>query len=145
MKVRLSDINKANPVSDRARTLISFASIVELSSTAMQADRPQWPECSFEPPKLHCPICLHEYHRRELTKHHLVPKSRKGQETVLICAACHKQIHAIFSEKELERRFNTIESLVEAEEFLPWVKWIRKRKPTSKIRVARSGRRSKRR
>jgi hypothetical protein len=75
----------------------------------------------------------------------LVPKSRKGRETVLICAACHKQIHAIFSEKELERRFNTIDSLANAEEFQSWVNWIRKRKPTSKIRTTRSGRRSKRR
>lgn len=96
----------------------------------MQADQSQWP---FDRPTLSCPICLHEYLRRELTRHHLVPKSRKGRETVLICATCHKQIHAIFSEKELERRFNSIDTLVESDEFRSWVKWIRKRKPTSKI------------
>lgn len=93
--------------------------------------------------ELQCPICLHEYDRDELTKHHLVPKSRKGRETVLICVPCHKQIHAIFSEKELERRFNTIDSLVEAEEFRSWVGWIRKRKPTARISVRRSARRKK--
>ncbi|MFK7820281.1 MAG: HNH endonuclease [Planctomycetaceae bacterium] len=103
--------------------------------------RLEWP--FNKPTAFHCPICLHEYERKQLTKHHLVPKSRKGTETVLVCKPCHKQIHAIFDEKELERRFNTIESLVESEEFLPWVNWIRKRKPTSHIHVTRSGRRKR--
>lgn len=114
--------------------------IVKPSGAPMQADENEWPFNSLPKP-LVCPICLHEYDRKQLTRHHLVPKSRKGKVTILICAACHKQIHAIFSEKELEARFNTIESLVEAEEFLPWVTWIRKRKPTKHIRVSRSGRR----
>lgn len=88
-----------------------------------------------------CPICLHDYQRTELTRHHLVPKSRKGRDTVLICVPCHKQIHAIFAEKELERRFNSIEALVAADEFRSWVRWIRKRKPTARIRAKRSSRR----
>lgn len=116
----------------------STGTMVKLSSTVMQADQLQWP---FKPPKLYCPICLHEYDRRQLTKHHLVPKSRKGRETVLICAACHKQIHVVFTEKQLERQFNTIEKLVAADEFKSWVKWIRKRKPTKRIRATRTSRR----
>lgn len=106
----------------------------------MQAD----PNGRAKSEELQCPICLHFYTRKELTRHHLVPKSRKGHETVLICAACHNQIHAIFDEKELERRLNTIEALVESEEFRPFVKWIRKRKPTSKVRVKASSRRRRR-
>lgn len=105
-------------------------------------ERNEWP--FIRPSKLTCPICQHEYDRKELTKHHLIPKSRKGKITTLICSPCHKQIHAVFSEKELERRFNTIESLIEAEEFRPWVNWIRRRKPTGRIRTTRSGRRRKR-
>lgn len=88
-----------------------------------------------------CPICLHAYPKKQLTRHHLIPKSRKGKIVELICRHCHKQIHATFSEKELERSYNTIEKLVEAEEFQPWVKWIRKRKPTSKIAIRRNKRR----
>jgi len=105
----------------------------------MQADENAWPFNRQEDQR--CPICLHEYERTQLTKHHLVPKSRKGKATVLICAACHKQIHAIFSEKELEAKYSTVEALCDAEEFRPWVSWIRKRKPTKRLRVTQSGRR----
>lgn len=90
---------------------------------------------------LACPICLHEYARGELTKHHVVPKSRGGRETVLVCRPCHSQIHAIFSEKELAREYGTIEDLLAAEAFRSWVTWSRRRKPTRRIRVKRSRRR----
>ena len=107
----------------------------------MQADENSWPFNHQE--DLTCPICLHEYERKQLTRHHLVPKSRKGRITVLVCAACHKQIHAIFSEKELEAKYSTIEALCDADEFRPFVNWIRKRKPTKRLRVTRSARRRK--
>ena len=89
-----------------------------------------------------CPICLHDYSRKQLTRHHLIPKSRKGRVVELVCKPCHKQIHATFNEKELERSYDTIEKLIVAEEFVPWVKWIRRRKPTRKIQVRRNKRRS---
>jgi hypothetical protein len=93
------------------------------------------------PPENVCPICRHEYERRELTKHHLVPKCRKGRETVLVCRPCHAQIHATFGERELERRFGTVDELLAAEALQPWVAWSRRRKPTKRIRVKRSHRR----
>ena len=82
-----------------------------------------------------CEICRHPYDRRELTRHHLVPRCKGGTETVLTCPPCHKTIHATFTEKELERDFPTVEALVESEELRTWVRWIRKRKPGKKIRV----------
>ena len=85
------------------------------------------------PPR--CEICRHEYDRRELTRHHVVPKSRGGTETVLLCRPCHKQVHALFTEKELERDFNTVDALLSAEAMQPWLRFIRKRKPTKRLTV----------
>lgn len=82
-----------------------------------------------------CPLCRHGYARRELTKHHLVPKSRGGKETVLLCRPCHRQLHAIYTEKELERRFPTVDALLAAEELQPYFAWVRRRKPTKHVAV----------
>ncbi|QDT16239.1 hypothetical protein CA12_23390 [Alienimonas californiensis] len=82
-----------------------------------------------------CVLCRHEYDRAKLTKHHLVPKSRGGTETVLLCRPCHKTVHATFTEKELERDYDTVEALRNAEALHGWISWIRKRKPGKRIRV----------
>ena len=82
-----------------------------------------------------CGLCRHQYDRSKLTKHHLVPKSRGGRETTLLCRPCHNTVHATFTEKELERDYPTIEALCEAEELRGWIAWIRKRKPGKRIRV----------
>ncbi len=87
-----------------------------------------------------CPICQHEYARSELTKHHLVPQSRKGKITVPLCRPCHRQIHAIYTEKALEEKFGTLESLLAAEGLQRWIRWIRKRKPTARIKTKTSKR-----
>jgi hypothetical protein len=92
-----------------------------------------------------CPICWHDYGRDEMTRHHLVPKSRKGREIVLLCRPCHKQIHAVFSEKQLERDYGSLERLLAAAQMQSWIRWIRKRKPTSKVVTRRSNNHPKRR
>ena len=90
-----------------------------------------------------CPICLHEYLPREMSKHHLVPKSRKGKETVLLCRNCHRQIHALYTEKELERSFGTLEELLAAEKLQPWIGWARKRKPSGRVKTKTSKRKGR--
>lgn len=89
-----------------------------------------------------CPLCLHPYDRRELTRHHLVPKSRGGRETILLCRPCHRQLHAVYTEKELERRFPTVELLLSAEELQPYLVWVRRRKPAKRI-ATRTARRKR--
>lgn len=91
-----------------------------------------------------CPICRHRYARAELTNHHLVPKSRKGKETVLLCRNCHRQIHALYTEKELERAFGTLDALLAAERLQPWIAWVRKRKPSGRLRTNTSRRKGRR-
>ncbi|MEZ6066309.1 MAG: HNH endonuclease signature motif containing protein [Planctomycetaceae bacterium] len=94
-----------------------------------------------EPPRPACSICLHDFERRELTKHHLIPKCCKGRETVLVCRNCHRQIHAIFTEKELEREFGTLESLLSAERLQGWIEWSRRRKTLGRLPVRPAKRR----
>lgn len=85
-----------------------------------------------------CPVCEHEYPRRRLTRHHLVPKSRRGRVTVLLCRPCHQQVHAVLSEKSLEREYGTLEQLLDAPELQSWIGWIRGRRPTKQFQTRRS-------
>jgi 5-methylcytosine-specific restriction endonuclease McrA len=68
-----------------------------------------------------CAICGRE---ETLTRHHLIPRTRHHnkrnkreferavvRQIVGICRPCHSQIHALLSEKELEREFNTVDKL----------------------------------
>lgn len=90
-----------------------------------------------------CPICLHGYEPGRMNKHHLVPRSRKGRVTELICRNCHRQIHALYTEKELERHFGTLEALLAAEKLQPWIAWARKRKPTGRVKTRTSRRKGR--
>lgn len=44
-----------------------------------------------------------------------------------ICRPCHSQIHRLYTEKQLEREFNTIELLKTQPDVQTWIAWIRKR------------------
>lgn len=65
-----------------------------------------------------CAICGRE---ETLTGHHLIPRTRHHnkrnkrefereavRQVAGICRPCHSQIHALLSEKELEREYNTV-------------------------------------
>ena len=76
-----------------------------------------------------------------LTRHHLIPRTRHAnkrnkreferaevkQRIAWLCHACHDHIHALFTEKTLERDFNTLESLAKHAEVERFVRWIRKK------------------
>ena len=83
-----------------------------------------------------CELCGRE--GRELTAHHLIPRMRhnkkvrreqgKGRnKTADICSPCHRQVHHLFTEKELERSYYTIELLLASPEVAAWVEWVGKR------------------
>lgn len=92
-----------------------------------------------------CPICLHDYPDGDLQKHHLIPKSRGGTEKNRLCCHCHRQIHALYSEKELELYFNTLDLFLSSSRLRKWIKWIRKRRPESKLKTKDSKSRKKKR
>ncbi len=64
-------------------------------------------------------------------RHHLMPISKggKGTETVLLHKICHDAIHAVFTEAELKKQYNTIESLQTNKEIRKFIKWVRKKEP----------------
>lgn len=84
-----------------------------------------------------CELCGRLVPKRMITLHHLKPKSRGGGPEVRtpICRPCHKQIHATFTNKQLEKDFTRIEALRESEQLRPFIAFIRKQRPDRNITV----------
>jgi hypothetical protein len=57
-----------------------------------------------------------------------VPKSRKGRETIKVCTNCGDQLHRLFTNKEMEKIYNTVEAILADERVQKYVKWVRKKK-----------------
>lgn len=81
-----------------------------------------------------CSICGRE---ETLTRHHLIPRARHNKKrnkkdfarttvrkTVGICRPCHSQIHAVLTEKELERDYRDIDILRLHPEVAKFATWI---------------------
>ena len=73
-----------------------------------------------------------------LTEHHLIPRARHNKavrrdyggdrnKVAMICRPCHSQIHGLFTEKELERKYSTIELLKAHPDVIKWIEWVSKR------------------
>ena len=76
-----------------------------------------------------------------LTRHHLIPRTRHSNKRnkrefersdvktriVWLCKPCHDHVHALFTEKTLERDYNTMELLSAHPEVARFVEWIRKK------------------
>lgn len=76
-------------------------------------------------------------------EHHMIPKSRGGTQTETLCLDCHAMIHTLFSNKELEAEFSSVDSLLHEPRMAKYVNWVAKRpgtaryKPKSKRNVSR--------
>ena len=97
------------------------------------SDRPR----SYEEP-LVCELCLREPVR--FTEHHLVPRSRGGKHgpRALLCPTCHRQLHAMFSEKTLVNELNSVELLRSDPQFAGYLNWASKQKDGASFRVRRA-------
>ena len=86
-----------------------------------------------------CALCEREV--SQLTEHHLKPRSRlkKGEitPTILICSACHRQIHVLFSNLQLADEFNSLERLRDEPRMRKFLLWIVKQDANKHIRVRR--------
>jgi 5-methylcytosine-specific restriction protein A len=87
-----------------------------------------------------CDLCGRVVPRVLITLHHLKPKSRGGKaaDRVPLCKPCHKQLHAMFSNRQLDEMYRSIETLRQTPELQPFLKWIRKQKPDRNFRTATS-------
>ena len=85
-----------------------------------------------------CELCLRESVR--FTEHHLVPRSRGGKYSpkARLCPTCHRQLHAMFSEKTLANELNSVERLRADPDFAGYLKWASKQKDGATFRVRRA-------
>ena len=87
-----------------------------------------WPSDDAPEAEKNCALCGRPL-GKTTQKHHLVPKSQGGTETIPLHAICHRKIHALFNEKELARSFCTIEALLANEEIQTFVNWVANKHP----------------
>jgi len=77
-----------------------------------------------------CPICGREMLKGDwVDRHHFLPKCRGGKETEYLHKICHRKIHSIFTEKELEKEYNNAEIVKNHPEIIKFVKWVSKKEP----------------
>lgn len=74
-----------------------------------------------------CPICTRITPKQFQHKHHLIPKSKKGKEIVLLCDSCGKMLHNLFTNKELKKKYNSLETILANKDVQNWIKWIKKK------------------
>lgn len=88
--------------------------------------------------KMVCELCERE--NVETTVHHLTPREEGGSHlpTANLCISCHKQIHALFTNRELANGLHTIENLRSNERVYKYLKWIKKQPSTSLVRIKKS-------
>ena len=84
--------------------------------------------CAGYPERDPCPLCNRPLGTR-IDKHHLKPKTFGGRDTFLIHKICHSKIHSVFSERELDKYYHTVERLLENEHIQNFVKWVSKKDP----------------
>jgi len=77
------------------------------------------------PDAVTCPLCERIIPPAQQDAHHLIPKSRGGHQTVLLHRICHRQIHALLTEAELERTYCSVETLKQHEGLARFIGWVR--------------------
>lgn len=100
------------------------------------------PDSGFLAPPLRpeaCELCGRP--SSELTRHHLIPRTRHSNRRtrrqfdrnelshriLWVCRPCHSHIHASITEKDLERHYHTRERLLDHPEVERFVRWIREK------------------
>ena len=74
-----------------------------------------------------CPLCDRPLgEKRE--KHHVIPKSKGGAETVTIHPICHRKIHKVFTNSELAR-YGSLEATQGHPDMVTFIRWLNGKPP----------------
>lgn len=94
----------------------------------MSDSPPGWERCS---------LCERLVPSELITLHHLKPRERGGKahHRTPLCKPCHKQLHALFSNKQLDQQLDSLDSLRARPEIAAFLAWIRKQKPDRNFRT----------
>lgn len=76
-----------------------------------------------------CPICHRLLTETSFNRHHLLPKTFGGKETIDLHKMCHQKLHATFTEREMKNYYHTIERIMENEDMQKFVVWIQNKDP----------------
>jgi hypothetical protein len=82
-----------------------------------------------EPEPAVCPLCERVIPGDQKEEYFLVPKSKGGKKTVCLHRVCHDQIHAIFTDSQLAKKFSTIDALLQDPAVQKFVAWIKGKHP----------------
>lgn len=88
-----------------------------------------------------CPLCDRPIPPAQQDAHHLVPRSQGGTATALLHRICHRQVHALFSERELARDYASADALRAHPDMARFLDWVRTKPADFMERTRRSGRR----
>ncbi|MEL6938865.1 MAG: HNH endonuclease [Cyanobacteria bacterium J06598_1] len=94
-----------------------------------------------------CQLCARNCPK--LTEHHLIPRQETKRKkrtrnkynhpdlgpTIDICPPCHKQVHTLFTNKELAADLNSAELLKSHPAMDKFLKWVAKQDPYKKVRT----------
>jgi len=87
---------------------------------------------------MQCELCGLEV--EHIVKHHLIPRQKGGKNKVdnkiVVCLPCSKQVHALHSNYELKRKFDTLDKLKQDERVQKWIRWRRKHSRIEDIRYS---------
>lgn len=88
-----------------------------------------------------CELC--EVEVEHTHKHHLIPQEKsKGMApdfrhaTIECCLPCGKQVHALFTNGEMKRQFNSLEKLKTDSRIQNWILWRRKHPSVNDIKYS---------
>ena len=90
-----------------------------------------------------CHLCSRAGPQLVLERHHLKTRREDKDLIELVCRECHKQIHALFPQRDLRNvalNLDSVEGLLANEKFLAARKFIQKIKPGETIRSRESKR-----
>ena len=85
-----------------------------------------------------CPLCTRPIPVGHESRHHLVPRSFRGRNTVNLHRICHRKIHSLFTERELAKRLHSIDALKAERDIRLFVDWVSSKPPAFYAPTARS-------